>query len=115
MIYTPSAGTKSWHAFLADPGKQWKTGYSAKALAYCWEEASGFPDEIQAIFNNYSADSSFNDIVPALIISEHKVPLPGGSTQSKNDAFVLARTPKGLVSITIEGKVSEPFGETLGK
>jgi hypothetical protein len=55
MIYTPSAGTKSWHAFLADPGKQWKTGYSAKALAYCWEEASGFPDEIQAIFNNYSA------------------------------------------------------------
>jgi hypothetical protein len=43
------------------------------------------------------------------------VPLPGGSTQSQNDAFVLARTPKGLVSITIEGKVSEPFGETLGK
>lgn len=114
MIYTPSAGTQSWQAFLADPEKQWKTGYSAKALAYCWEEASGFPREIQELFDHADSDD-FVDIVSALVFPEHKVPLPGGSTQSQNDAFVLARTPDELVSITIEGKVSEPFGETLGK
>jgi len=114
MIYTPSGGTQSWQEFLADPEKQWKTGYSAKALAYCWEEASGFPREIQELFNHSDSDD-FVDIVPALVFPEHKVPLPGGSTQSQNDAFVLARTPDELVSITIEGKVSEPFGETLGK
>lgn len=114
MIYTPSAGTQSWQAFLADPEKQWKTGYSAKALAYCWEEASGFPKEIKELFETYDGDD-FVDIVPTLVLPEHKVPLPGGSTQSQNDAFVLARTPDDLISITIEGKVSEPFGETLGK
>jgi len=114
IIYTPSAGVESWQAFLADPVKQWKTGYSAKALAYCWEEADGFPLEIEALFAG-SGKSSFDDIEPLLVFPEHKVPLPGGSTQSQNDAFVLARTPEGLVSITVEGKVAESFGPTLGE
>jgi len=114
MIYTPSAGVESWRAFLADPAKQWKTGYSAKSLAYCWEQADGFPLEIKALFAG-SSKSTFDDIEPLLIFPEHKVPLPGGSTKSQNDAFVLARTSEGLVSITVEGKVSESFGPTLGK
>jgi len=38
-FYVPSKGLGFWKAFLAEPEKQWKTGYSARALAYCWEEA----------------------------------------------------------------------------
>ena len=38
-IYIPSAGPDSWQQFLADPQKRRRTGYSAKSLAYSWEEA----------------------------------------------------------------------------
>ncbi len=41
---------------------------------------------------------------------EHKVPLPGGSRPSQNDVFVLGKGEGELISITVEGKVSEPFG-----
>lgn len=113
-IYIPSAGPDSWQQFLADPQKQWRTGYSAKSLAYSWEEAGGFPDEIQ----NALVDSdikTLKGLTPLLVIPEHKVPLPGGRTESQNDAFVLASTPSGLVSICIEGKVNESFGEPVSK
>ena len=113
-ICVPTHGVEDWQALLADPVKHWKTGYSAKALAYSWEEAKGFPEEIKALLLT-ATDSAFDQIEPLLVIPEHKVPLPGGSTESQNDAFVLARTPDSLVSITIEGKVSESFGPTLGE
>jgi hypothetical protein len=49
-----------------------------------------------------------------LAIPEHKVDLPGGGRPSQNDLFVLAKAADGeLVSIMVEGKVAEPFGDTL--
>ena len=113
-IYVPSSGPTSWQQFLAEPEKQWRTGYSAKSLAYSWEEADGFPAEIQQAMDDSGIDA-FNDIVPLLIIPEHKVPLPGGRRESQNDAFVLGSTLTGLVSICIEGKVNESFGEPVSK
>jgi hypothetical protein len=113
-IYIPSAGPDSWQQFLAEPEKQWKTGYSAKSLAYSWEEADGFPKEI----GDALADSdieALNGMTPLLVVPEHKVPLPGGRTESQNDVFVLGSTPSGLVSICIEGKVNESFGEPVSK
>jgi len=35
--------------------------------------------------------------------------IPGGSAASQNDVLVLAESTPGLVLITVEGKVSEPF------
>ena len=35
--YVPSQGPEDWQQILIEPDKQWKTGYSAKSLAYCWE------------------------------------------------------------------------------
>jgi hypothetical protein len=113
-IYIPSAGPDSWQQFLADPEKQWRTGYSAKSLAYSWEEADGFPAEIQSALVG-SGEADLDGIEPLLVIPEHKVPLPGGRTESQNDAFILASTPSGLVSICIEGKVNESFGEPVSK
>ena len=46
-------------------------------------------------------------------IPEHKVPLPGGGRASQNDIWILGETPDQLVSITVEGKVSETFGPTV--
>lgn len=109
LITTKSA--EDWKAFLADPDKQWKTGYSAKTLAYCWEEAGGFPKSIKTVFSK--AGAPFTDLIPLLIIPELQVPLPGGKRPSQNDIWVLGKSNNELVSIAVEGKVSEPFGPTL--
>jgi len=50
-----------------------------------------------------------------LAIPEHKVHLPGGGRPSQNDLWVIASCDYGLVSIAVEGKVSETFGPTLLK
>ncbi len=113
-IYIPSSGASSWQQFLADPEKQWKTGYSAKSLAYSWEEADGFPKEIATALADPDV-TALNNTTPLLIIPEHKVPLPGGRTESQNDVFVLGSTQSGLISICIEGKVEESFGEPISK
>jgi len=45
-------------------------------------------------------------------IPEYKVALPGGSTASQTDLFVLARTAHGeKVAIAVEGKAEEAFGD----
>ena len=57
--YVPTDGVESWRKLLTEPDKHWaapcictcgisasmhvKSGYSARSLAYCWEEAQGFP------------------------------------------------------------------------
>jgi Domain of unknown function (DUF6946) len=41
------------------------------------------------------------------------MPLPGGRLESQTDVFVLARRPRGLVAIAVEGKVDEAFGPTV--
>ena len=113
-IYIPSAGPDSWQQFLAEPDKQWKTGYSAKSLAHSWEEADGFPKEIRDALADSDIEA-LNGMTPLLVVPEHKVPLPGGRTESQNDVFVLGSTSSGLVSICIEGKVNESFGEPVSK
>ncbi|WP_156941676.1 hypothetical protein [Mesorhizobium sp. WSM2561] len=106
-VYIPSQGPASWQAFLAEPGKQWRTGYSAKALAHCWEDNDGLPNEIAQMFD-----------APAellLALPEHKVPLDGGNRDSQNDVFALIRFRDQTCAATIEGKVNEPFGPTVGE
>jgi hypothetical protein len=68
-------------SLLAKPDKQWKTGYSAKALAYCWEEAKEFPDSVKKVFSN-APYPPFKGIVPLLVLPEYQVPLPGGTRPS---------------------------------
>ena len=112
-IYIPTSSADDWRKFLAEPDKQWRSGYSAKELAECWEQANGFPEELQSIFSK-SGNQIFSELELLLAIPEYKVDLPDGKRPSQNDLFVLARTKDGhLASIMIEGKVSEPFGDTL--
>ena len=76
--------------------------------------ANGFPAEIQQALDDSDIDD-FNGIVPLLVIPEHKVPLPGGRADSQNDAFALASSQRGLIAMSIEGKVEEPFGQMVSK
>ena len=111
-ILVPSSGAESWKALLADPTKHWRTGYSAKSLAHCWTEANGLPPEIGAVLEQ-SALFAHSRVL--LAIPEHSVSLPGSGKGSQTDLWVLLRTPAALVSMAVEGKVDEPFDETVGE
>ncbi len=107
-IYIPTSSAEQWADFLAEPVKQWRQGYSARTLAYAWQEANGFPAEVRSVLA-----SVFPSAELLLALPEHKVPLPGGSRSSQNDIWVLARSDQQLISMAVEGKVSEPFGPTV--
>jgi len=42
IFFYPIKRPEEWQQLLARPDKHWRTGYSAKALAYCWQEAGDF-------------------------------------------------------------------------
>src|SRR2546423_166016 len=111
-ILSFTTGPNDWQSLLADPEKHWKVGYSARTLAYCWEAAEGFPSEVAQAFAR-STDPLLANLTPLLAIPEFKVSLPGGVRPSQSDIFVLGRSAAGPVSIMVEGKVSESFGDTL--
>lgn len=111
-IYVPTSGPEDWQQLLAEPVKHWKSGYSARSLAYCWEEAKGIPKDVISVLSQVPDLEALETLI---VIPEHQVPLPGGARPSQNDCWVLARTPNGLASIAVEGKVSEPFGPTVGE
>ncbi|MBN2719485.1 MAG: hypothetical protein JXR72_00125, partial [Proteobacteria bacterium] len=113
-FYVPTKGANDWKGFLAEPGKQWKKGFSARSLAHSWEEAKGFPKEVRELFQR-SKCLALEDLELLLALPEYKVPLPGGKRASQNDIFVLAGNSKSLVTIAVEGKVDEMFGPTLGE
>ena len=112
-ILMPSPGPDAWKQFLADPEKQWRTGYSARTLAHCWEAADGLPAEIVRLF---ASNPALGGEEPELLLAipEHKVPQPGGRKESQNDVFALVRVGDRTVSVAVEGKVDEPFGPTVG-
>ncbi len=114
VVYAPIRSAEQWKALLADPDRHWRTGYSAKALAHCWLSASGLPTELSLLFAT-SGFPHFRTVRPLLVIPEHSVPLPPRSTHpSQNDVFVLAKAAdSALISIAVEGKVSESFDRTL--
>ena len=111
-ILSFTSGPDDWKALLADPAKQWRSGYSARTLAHCWEKADGFPPEVFTAFKE-TTEPLLANLEPLLAVPEFKVPLPGGSRASQNDVFVLARSSAGPVCIMVEGKVNESFGPTL--
>jgi hypothetical protein len=112
-VYIPASELDDWRKLLADPDKHWRENYSAMSIAKAWHEADGFPASIAAVFR--ASDEPFASFRPLLIIPEHKVKLPGGGRDSQNDVWVLARHNNGLASITVEGKVAEPFGDTIAE
>src|SRR5688572_29387597 len=111
MILVPATSPDDWKRLLASPDEQWKEGYSAHALATRWQASPGFPPEICALL-------ATNDLTGGatllLAIPEHHVPLTGGARASQTDLWALARTAGGLLSIAVEGKVSESFGPSIG-
>lgn len=100
-------GPEDWK--VLHPERHWKTGYSAKALAYSWETANGFPGEIEEVFGG----SQFSEAELLIGFPEYRTPLPGRGRSSQTDLFVLAKVSGGLMTVAVEGKVGEDFGPTV--
>lgn len=109
-ILVPSHGPDDWKQFLAQPELHWSKGYSARTMAYSWEAADTFPPEVKHLM-----DQAFGPGEHLFAVPEHKTALPGGERGSQADAFALVRHETGLATYTIEGKVDEPFGPTVGE
>jgi hypothetical protein len=97
---------EDWQNHLALPERQWKRGYSGRALAYCWMEAKGFPSSVKEAFQK-SEHAVFRNADFLAGFVEHKVPLLGGGHPSQNDLVILAKSKNDLIAIAVEGKVSE--------
>lgn len=104
-IYVPSIGPQSWRALLADPIKHWRTGYSARALAHCWEAADGLPREIAALFGS--------DTELLIAMPEHRVSLRDAGRESQTDVFALIKSNNRTIAAAVEGKVDESFGPII--
>lgn len=113
-VYLPTESAEDWKTLLADPEKQWKTGYSAKSLAEDWESTIGFPKSVKNVFDN-SRDVNIVSLEQLFSFPEYKVALPGGSKASQNDLYVLSKNQSGLMCIMIEGKVEESFDKLVVK
>ena len=96
------------------PREHWRSGYSAKALAHSWEEADDFPCEVKQVLSECPFPI-LQDVQPLLAFPEYEVLLPGGRKGSRNDIFVLGKSKGQLITITVEGKVSESFDETVSE
>lgn len=109
-IYLPSTGAHDWQWLLAKPGLHWKHGASAMSLAHAWENADDWPAPVATAL---ARNEKLLGLDLLLAIPEHQVPLPGGLAASQSDLFVLARCRDGdLVTIAVEGKAAEPFGDS---
>jgi hypothetical protein len=114
-VLIPAKRADAWQMFLAEPEKQWRTGYSAKALAHCWMSTDDFPPSVRNALE-HSSFELFHGLNMLLGIPEHRVPLPGGGRASQTDLFVLAKAANGdLVSMAVEGKVEEPFDRLVSE
>ena len=112
-FHIPANDPEDWRPLLADPDKHWKTGYSAKTLAYSWMEANGFPRSVRKVLRD-SGIPLFKDVELLLAIPEYHVPLvPYRARPAQNDIFILAKGNGQLISITVEGKVDEPFDKLV--
>ena len=93
---------------------QWKRGRSAMELARAWFRTltSCCPEEIAALLE------SAPDLKGLRLSGgrpEHVTPLPERGEGRNHDLWLTGTTTRGKVTICIEAKADEPFGEKLGK
>jgi hypothetical protein len=67
---------------------------------------------VRRVFRS-SGVTLFADSKILLAIPEHAVPVGGAGGDSKTDVWVLARCGGTLISVAVEGKVNEPFGDLV--
>jgi hypothetical protein len=112
-LFIGTRGICSWRERLASPDRQWKRGFSAFETAVSWEQASRSSSGIPAPLENLLRESKYLDPVLLFAVAEHKVDLPGGTAASQSDVWAVINTAAGMVSMTVEAKARESFGDEI--
>ena len=113
-IYIPTQSPSDWQSLLAQPTLHWKAGFSAMATAACWEDCNpDLPPEITATLTA-SGIPDLLDLELLAAMPERVTALPGGGAPSHTDVLALTRSKRGLVVLSVEAKVDESFGPTVG-
>lgn len=103
-------GICNWRDRLASPETQWRRTFSAFETAVSWELAErtpcGLPGPIADLFRN----GGFGEPELAVAVAEHKVALAGRGGDSQCDVWALVKVAGGLVSLSVEAKANEGFG-----
>jgi hypothetical protein len=88
-----------------------KSGYSAKSLAFAWGDAKAFPPVVQNLLNT---DPVYKAMVPKFAIAEQVVFLDTLSAPSETDLMVYCEDRAGRRAVlAVEGKVNEPFASRV--
>ena len=113
-IFVPTSSASDWQRLLARPALHWKRGHSAMAAAACWEASDpALPAEITATLDA-STDPDLVDLQLLAAIPEWETALPGGVRATHTDVLALTGNPRGLAVLSVEAKVDESFGPTIG-
>ena len=67
-----TSGPDDWQKMLPDPEKHWRSGYSARPLAYCWEASDGFPPEVSKVLTQ-TIEPLLANLGPHIAVPEFKV------------------------------------------
>jgi len=114
QLFIQSDGPSDWKKKLSNQNRQWKRGKSAFEAAISWENASrsiyGLPTRIRNRLKNVT---ELKDATLLLGIIEHKVSLKSSGHSSQSDLWGLLKTNIGLVSMSVEAKAGEPFGQNI--
>jgi hypothetical protein len=93
---------------------QWKRGRSAMELARAWFRSpkSCCPDEVTALLESHPTTRGlrFSRGQP-----EQVTPLPERGEGRNHDLWLTGSTTHGKLTVCVEAKADEPFGERLGK
>ncbi len=113
-LHIATRGICNWRERLTSPERQWKRCFSAFETAVSWELASasnsGLPEPIAKLFR----ENSYGDPVLMFAVAEHKVDLPGSNVApSQSDVWAVVRTSAGMLSLTVEAKAKESFGDEI--
>lgn len=113
------ATIRTLHIPIAEPAEiiprlgkptHWKPGRSAHSLATSWVRANGFPPRVAAVL---AGDRDYRDARFVTGIFERQTALRSAGNPSQTDLLALAAINGSLVVIGVEGKVDEPFGESV--
>jgi hypothetical protein len=106
-----------WQSRLGDPVLHWKRGASAMEVAIQWTMASvrpgsGLPKCVEQVLKTVPGGDHCS---VKLAIPELQTELDGKGKPSQTDLWVLLNSAAGLLSLSVEAKADESFGEVTGK
>lgn len=92
--------------------RHWKKGRSAYELAVAWISAHGIPASVRSVLNE-APEWQEAELLDAVFERTTNLGTPGAPSQT--DLLAVMALPKANAVLAVEGKVDEPFGETVGK